>query len=86
MGVLIYSLCALTSLACCVLLWRGYSRTRMRLLFWSALCFALQTVNNALLVLDKVILPTEVDLRLPRLLMAFAAACVLLYGLIWDEE
>lgn len=86
MGALIYSLCALTSLLCCVLLWRGYLQSRARLLFWSATCFALLTVNNVLLVLDKVVFPTEVDLKPWRLAVAFIAACVLLFGLIWEAE
>jgi hypothetical protein len=84
--MVIYSLCTLTSLVCCVLLWRGWRNTRTRLLFWAAACFAMQTVNNVLLVLDKVVWPTEVDLRLARLAVALVAACLLLFGLIWDEE
>jgi hypothetical protein len=86
MGPLIYALCALTSAACCGLLWRAYTSTRVRLLFWGAACFAFQTLNNVLLVFDKVVFPTEVDLRLWRLLFAFIAACLLLYGLMSEEE
>lgn len=86
MGSLIYSLCALTSLACCVLLWRGYAQSRARLLFWSALCFAMLTVNNTLLVLDKVVYPDDVDFKMWRLAAAFAAVCLLLFGLIWEED
>lgn len=82
----IYSLCALTSTACCVLLTRSYLRARARLLFWSAWCFLLLTINNVLLVLDKVIWPVEVDLRLWRLATAFIGLALLLYGLIWEEE
>jgi hypothetical protein len=85
MGPLIYSLCALASLACCILLWRGYSTSRARLLFWSSACFALLTLNNVLLVVDKVVFP-EVDLKLWRLLAAFCAVCLLLFSLIWEEE
>ena len=47
---LVYVLCALTSLACAILLLRGYFRTRVRLLLWSGLCFAGLALNNALLV------------------------------------
>jgi hypothetical protein len=86
MGSVIYSLCALTSLGCCVLLWRAYARSRARMLFWSAMCFGLLTVNNVLLVLDKIVWPVEVDLRLWRLAVAFAAILVLLYGLVWEED
>ena len=82
----IYSLCALTSLACCLLLWRGWRAGGNRLLFWSALCFAGLTVNNLLLVIDKVVLPTQVDLYDWRLASAFVAVLLLLFGLIWEEE
>jgi hypothetical protein len=86
MAPVIYSLCALTSLACCVLLWRGWRSGGNRLLFWSALCFAGLTVNNSLLVIDKVFLPTEVDLYAWRLISALVAVLPLLFGLIWEEE
>jgi hypothetical protein len=86
MPALIYSLCALTSFTCLVLLWRSYQATRARLLFWSAACFLLLTVNNVLLVLDKVIFPVEVDLSVWRLVAALAAVLLLLFGLIWEED
>ena len=41
MGLFVYVLCLLTSLACAVLLLRSYRQTRIRLLLWSGLCFAL---------------------------------------------
>jgi hypothetical protein len=85
MGPLIYSLCALTSLTCLVLLWRSYRATRSGLLFWSALCFFFLTVNNALLVVDKLVLP-DVDLVRPRLVAALLAVLLLLVGLVWGEE
>lgn len=83
---LIYTLCALTSLTCFLLLARSYRRTRARLLFWSAWCFFLLTVNNVLLVLDKVIWPAEVDLKLWRLSAAFIGVALLLFGLIWEDD
>ena len=86
MASLIYSLCALTSLTCLLLLWRSYRATGARLLFWSAACFLLLTVNNMLLVLDKVVFPVEVDLSLWRLAAALAAVALLLFGLVWEEE
>jgi hypothetical protein len=63
----------------------AYARTRFRLLFWSGLCFAGLTVNNVLLVLDKVVF-TEVDLTTPRLATALAALLLLLVGLIWERD
>jgi hypothetical protein len=86
MAALIYSLCALTSLSCAVLLWRAWGAVRHRLLFWSALCFAGLTLNNALLVLDKVVYPVEVDLTTWRLCAALLAVLLLLVGLIWEDQ
>ena len=86
MAAVVYALCALTSLACFVLLLRSWRATRSRLLFWSALCFAGMTLNNFLLVLDKVVLPADVDLATWRLGAALAAVLLLLFGLVWEEE
>ncbi|UUZ48882.1 DUF5985 family protein [Massilia sp. B-10] len=85
MALLIYSLCALTALACAWLLLANYRRTRHRVLFWSGMCFIGMTVNNILLVLDKLVLPM-VDLLPWRLLSALVAVVLLLYGLIYEKE
>ena len=82
---IVYLLCALTSVACAVLLLRGYQRSRVRLLLWSGLCFAGLALNNALLVVDRVLLPTQVDLSVVRSVPALVGLLCLLYGLIWDE-
>lgn len=81
---LVYVLCALTSLACAVLLLRGYLRTRVRLLLWSGLCFVGLALNNALLVVDENTLVT--DLSNLRTLPALAGVALLVYGLIWDSR
>lgn len=81
---LVYVLCALTSLACAVLLLRGYFRTRVRLLLWSGLCFVGLAINNALLVADVTNLLT--DLSNWRTLPALAGAALLVYGLVWDSR
>ncbi|MDB5750702.1 MAG: putative rane protein [Ramlibacter sp.] len=86
MGTLIYSLCALTSVTCAVLLWRSWRASGARLLFWSALCFAALSANNVLLVIDRVILPVEVTLYTWRLVAALMAVLLLLFGLIWEED
>lgn len=85
MAETIYSLCTLTSLACAWLLLRSYRRTGHRLLFWSGLCFAGMTLNNILLLLDKLALP-DVDLSTLRLATALVALLLLLYGLIYEKE
>jgi hypothetical protein len=85
MGAVIYGLCALTALACTVLLLQAYARSRYRLLLWSSLCFAGLTLNNVLLVVDKLVFPL-IDLSVLRTSVALAAMAVLLYGLIWEAE
>ena len=81
----VYTLCFLTSSACAWLLARSYGRSGARLLLWSCLCFVLLAANNLVLILDLLLLP-DLDLRLPRLLLALAAASVLLFGFVWDLE
>ncbi|SEM48314.1 hypothetical protein SAMN05444354_117114 [Stigmatella aurantiaca] len=83
MAEAVYILCALTSLACAVLLMRGYGRSRTRLLLWSGLCFVWLAVSNVLLFLDLVIFP-EGDLAVWRSASALVGIGTLLYGLIWD--
>jgi hypothetical protein len=84
-GWIVYSLCALTAALCTALLLQSYARSKYRLLLWSGLCFAGLTLNNLLLVLDKLVFP-DFDLSLWRSAVALAAMCVLLYGLIWEAE
>jgi hypothetical protein len=70
----VYILCFLTSVACAWLLGRSF-------------CFIFLSLNNLALVLDLVVWPSpEVDLRLPRLLLALAAALSLIWGFVWEVE
>ncbi len=85
MAAIIYGLCTLTALACALLLLQAYRRSAYRLLLWSGLCFAGLTVNNFLLVLDKLVFP-QLDLSVARTSVALVAMSVLLHGLIWDSE
>lgn len=85
MSALIYTLCSITSLACAVLLLRGYARNRHRLLFWSGLCFLTLTVSNVLNIFDRFWFP-NVDLVPGRFSTALLAVGLLLYGLIWEGE
>jgi len=79
----IYTLCALTSIACAVLLVRGYRQSGARLLFWSALCFAGLALNNILLIVDLRMLP-DVNLEVWRSVPAVAGVLLLVYGLVWE--
>lgn len=80
----VYVLCALLALLCAVLLARAFRRTGSRLLFWSALCFAGLTLQNAFLVADKAI--PSIDFAYARILPALAGVAALLYGLIWESR
>ncbi|HET9159791.1 MAG TPA: DUF5985 family protein [Caulobacteraceae bacterium] len=82
---IVYSLCLATSMLCAVLLVRAYRESRSRLLLWSALCFVCLAVNNLLVVLDMLFLPT-VDLSLARQLAAIAGLALLLYGFVWEAR
>jgi uncharacterized membrane protein YiaA len=81
MAILVYLLCALTSLGCAALLVRSHLRNRSRVLFWSALCFCGLFLNNALLFTDYVGV-LDLDLARARTTVALLALLLLLYGLI----
>ncbi len=81
----VYLLCLATSVLCAILLGRSYLRTRMKLLMWGSLCFALLAVNNLLVVLDLAVFE-RVDLRIWRHLLSLGAVLVLLFGFVWSRE
>jgi hypothetical protein len=85
MAPLFYALCALTAFFCAWLLVRAYYRSRYRLLLWGGLCFIGLTLNNALLMVDKLLLP-DINLFTLRLIVALIALLVFLYGIIWDAD
>ena len=89
MAKTVYVLCALTAVACAALLFRGYARTRARLLLWSGLCFLALMVNNLMLFVDNVVFPAR---TIPpvgpvtRSVVAVLGLALLLYGLVWETE
>lgn len=82
----IYILNFLTLAVCAFLLLRGYVRGKQRLLLWSGLCFAGLSLSNALVFLDLVILPVDIDLYPLRLAVAAASMLLLVWGLIWEGQ
>ena len=92
MAEAVYALCALTSIAIAVLLFRGYARSEARFLMWSGLCFVCLAINNALLFVDKVVYPNvdltflEIDGPVWRSLAALIGLGLLLWGLIFDAD
>ena len=83
MAEAVYILCALTAVACAVLLLRAWKRTQSRLLLWSGLCFAGLAGNNVILLLDLFVVP-DTDLSLVRQIPALVGVLLLLFGLVWD--
>lgn len=84
MSTIVYALCALTSLACAVLVLRGYKRSGARLLLWSGLCFLGLFLNNAILFVDMRMVP-QLDLTVWRTIPAFVGVAILVGGLVWDS-
>lgn len=92
MAEAVYLLCAITSIACAIMLLRGYVRSRARFLLWCAACFVCLALNNGVLFVDKVVYPDEVlryaglSFTVWRGLTAFVGVSLLLFGLIWDTN
>jgi hypothetical protein len=85
MAVVVYGLCALTSVVCAWLLLRACRRQPSRLLLWSGLAFFGLALDNLLLVLDKFVF-LETDLTVLWTAVALGSLALLLYGLIWGME
>ncbi|PTL84454.1 DUF5985 family protein [Vitiosangium sp. GDMCC 1.1324] len=85
MAEVVFLLCAATSLACAVLLLRGYARNKVRLLLWSSLCFVGLAVNNVLLVMDLMVI-SDRSLLLFRNVSGLLSLALLVFGLVWDSE
>jgi hypothetical protein len=84
MNFLIYGLCAMTALACTLLMIRAYFISRYRLLLWSSWCFAGLTLHNVILMFDKIVFDN--DLLTMRLVIALMALLPLVYGLIFENR
>jgi hypothetical protein len=82
---IVYLLCAATCLLCAVLLLRGYQQTKVRLLFWSGLCFAGLMLDNVMLYVDVVVVP-DVNLAVWRKLPGLLATILLVFGLVWESK
>ena len=82
---IVYLLCAATCLLCAVLLLRGYQQTKVRLLFWSGLCFAGLMIDNVMLYVDVVVMP-DVNLAVWRKLPGLLATILLVFGLVWESK
>lgn len=82
----VYGLCLLASLLCAGLLTRAWRQARTRLLLWTAIAFGFLALNNLLLFVDLVLLPTQASLWWPRQAALAAAIGVLVYAFIWEVD
>jgi hypothetical protein len=85
MAETVYILCFIASSAVAYLLLRAYVRTRGRILLWSGLGFFGLCLNNFLLIIDLMVVPTY-DLSVIRNLPALGGMCLMLYGLILESD
>lgn len=87
MAETVYGLCALMSVVCAIMLFRGYRATRTQLLLWSSLCFGFVALNNIFLFFDLVVFP-DLDLHGPfwRNFLGATAGSLMLFGLIWEVK
>jgi len=85
MAATLYLLCTFTALLCCVLLLRGFYRTRVPFLCWTGLSFAAITLENLILFLDRIVF-LSIDLSAWHAAAGLIAVVVLLYGLIWRHK
>ncbi|RYZ84647.1 MAG: hypothetical protein EOP06_17705 [Proteobacteria bacterium] len=85
MAEFVYLLCAVMSLICAAMLFRGFRMNRTNLLLWASASFALIAVMNVFLFLDLAIIPdVELQGSFWRNLLGAFSGTILLTGLIWE--
>ena len=84
MSAALYILISVTMLLSAILLLRGWSRVRRRMLLWSGLCFILLSASSLLKFVDLAIY--RPDLYTWRLAIVALGMVLLLYGLIWESQ
>jgi hypothetical protein len=83
MAIAIYALSAITATLCSVLLIRACLRNRLRLLFWSGICFAALALEGVILIVNEFV---AADLTTLRLSVPLAGLAALLYGMLWETD
>lgn len=84
MAGIVYILCALLSATCAILLYLGYKKNKFRLLLWSSIGFSGFAVNNILLFVDIIMVPST-DLLIFRTIPALIGMMIMVYGLVSDS-
>lgn len=81
MALVVYTLCAATSLLCFGLLARAYRASRKPLLLWSSMAFFFFSAGNILLFFDMIVFP-NVDLMVYRSALNLIGILILLPRLV----
>lgn len=76
---LVYGLGLATALICAIVVWISWRRTRAPILFWTGVSFIFLSINNVILLLDRVIF-LSVNFWPWRQVPTVIAVLVLLYG------
>ncbi|HXH76148.1 MAG TPA: DUF5985 family protein [Bacteriovoracaceae bacterium] len=84
MASAVYISCALLSLACSFMLFKGYRQNKFRLLMWTSIGFLGFALNNTLLFIDLIVLRDTFDLSVIRTVPSLVGMVLLVYGLISD--
>jgi hypothetical protein len=67
------------------MLFRGYARNRVGLLFWSGLSFIGLMIDNVMLYVDIVVVP-DVNLAIVRKIPGLVSLALLVFGLVWESK
>lgn len=81
----VYIICAILSLTCSFMLYRGYKETGFRLLFWSCFGFLGFGLNNVMLFLDVFVIH-GISLSTLRTLPALIGMSIMVYGLVSETN
>lgn len=84
MGPIVFLLCSILSLACTVLLYRGYSKSKFKLLFWCSVGFSGFALSNFLSLADALTGP-NLDLSILRTIPSLVGVIFMIYGLIEES-
>lgn len=85
MAALVYILSTLTCGVCAYIQFRQFFKMRVKLLMWIAICFAGLTLNNALLIVDILLVPLT-DFSISRLIVADFSVAILAVGFVWESR
>jgi hypothetical protein len=83
MAIAVFALSGVTASLRSVLLFRGYLRNRVRLLFWAGVCFAALALEGLVLIINEYV---AADLTVLRLSVPLGGLMALLYGLLWESD